>query len=214
MNKIFDLIHLPNGHRYAVEEREDYKISPEEIYYDKYNNEIKIASTSGWGTWQVIIASDDKSLNLPLLPPIEEDVQKISDEFGDFWARNNGSYDNLKDEEEKEDFEEEKGKYSFGFFNGYKAAKAKQYTEEDIMKWYKYVKTHTVEEAFTHLKQSLNPLPKQVEVELYDFTEALEQPLAPWDDTSANAYMDDKLKRKRGQPKVDANNIVNVIKYI
>lgn len=48
------------------------------------------------------------------------------------------------------------GQYD-GFVEGYKAASQKRYTEEDILLWYKYVKTHTVEEAFAYLHSLSTP---------------------------------------------------------
>lgn len=74
------------------------------------------------------------------LPKQEEDdsaLQKRADEFGEYWAGNNGSYDDLDDEDQAEELEEEKDKYSFGFYYGYKAAaQEKKWSDADMRKMY------------------------------------------------------------------------------
>lgn len=65
----------------------------------------------------------------------------------------------------------ERGAYfEDGFVSGYKAAGG--YTEEDIRVFYKYVKTHTVEEAMNYMKQQKNkhPVAVIVEMELVDIS--------------------------------------------
>jgi len=46
--------------------------------------------------------------------------------------------------------------YMGGVYDGYAEAKKILFTEEDIMKWYGHVKTHTVKEAFEFIKQQKN----------------------------------------------------------
>lgn len=53
----------------------------------------------------------------------------------------------------------------YGRIEGFNANPAK-YTKEDIMTWYKHVKTHTCQEAFEHLDKSLQPTAKAVRVEM------------------------------------------------
>jgi hypothetical protein len=43
--------------------------------------------------------------------------------------------------------------YANGLCKGYTEAKKVLFTEEDIMKWYGHVKTHTVKEAFEFIKK-------------------------------------------------------------
>lgn len=125
MTKIFNIAHQ-NGFMYMVD--------PNEV-------------------WKTVASNNPELNNLPKLPPVEEDVEKLALKHFPEYIGNNT------------DIQKQISK-RIGFTEGYKAASKKKYTEEDIMTFYKHVKTHTFQEAIDHLNKSLNPLPKQVEVEM------------------------------------------------
>lgn len=69
------------------------------------------------------------------------------------------------------------GAFSVGikdaFIEGARIGKSlddKKFTKEDIMAWYKYVKTHTCEEAFEHLKK-IKQQPKTFDIEVEEYQE-------------------------------------------
>ena len=139
--------------------------------------------------WQ-IIASTDPSLGLPLLPPIEEKIDYKG--FNEVWIKFIHSIPPLNRTNVVQFTDEAKNIWK----EGYKAAKAKRYSEEDlekalVMKNMGYGKEFII--------QSLNPLPKQVEVEMEDFCDYEGEEL--WEITP-----DWRLKLK--------NNIIQVIRWI
>lgn len=149
-----------------------------------------------------IVTSTDPSLGLPLLPEIEEDIQTLRD-IAIKKYRKYGS-----------------GAVMVGieaYFDGYKAAKAKKYSEEDMRKAIKMAKQcvavseanngeEWIEKIFFHTEekiiQSFNLIPKQVELEIEQIIVTKE-----WVSSNTTAY--GKIK-----PKVDANNFVKIIKWI
>lgn len=110
---------------------------------------------------------------LPELPKQEEDVELTLEDF----YYNEEQYRFYKS-----------GKHRV--VNKLKAAsQGKMYSREDILKWYKHVKTHTVEEAFAHL-ESLSPVQEQEwvfepELEPYD-------PYDPRSKTGRHESQDDR----------------------
>lgn len=147
MTKIFDIIHL-NNEMYMILIFDYLKKGDSYIAVDR-TTVIKSCEKDGYAGLR-IIATTNKSLGLPLLPAIQENIQDLAHKHTkDLLLTSEGRTQRW-----------------WGFIFGYEAAKAKKYTEEDIMTFYKYVKTHTFQEAMNHLNKSTNPLPKQVEVEM------------------------------------------------
>lgn len=160
MTKIFDLIHL-NNHVYAVD-KTVRKLNKGDWHIQQKDNKIGVwqyllgsGETPLW-YWK-IIATTHKSLGLPLLPEIEDDVTVLAEKrfpIGDT------------------DFN---GLFQGGFVEGYKAAKAKKYTEEETRElckksWDAYHHNDTFDEWWNENKKT-DPLPKQVELEMeYDPT--------------------------------------------
>lgn len=162
MTKIFDLLHIKNE-IYMVEHGENITI-PYNGYFILGGN--KLNQFRGEGVRYTthlsrkIIATTNKSLGLPLLPAIEEDIQP-----------------NIPDILDSDQI----FPYEMGYRAGYKAKQAKKYTEEDMKEAFRrgmrYVGNSlegTVQlesgkefnERFNKLLQSLNPVPKQVEVSI------------------------------------------------
>lgn len=141
MNKRYPIVHF-NSFMYApaVDHAEigDY-------FHNRLENRIEKAASGKINTGKVV-ASNDPALELPMLPDVEEDINQLAE---DNCALDTGI---------------NRTKWIKGFVTGYKAASKKQYSKEDIMTWYKYVKTHTVKEAFTYL-ESLKPKPIAVELD-------------------------------------------------
>lgn len=144
MTKIYDLIYL-NNQMHAVDKEAEIKIGECGIHKDdKYReefpwvkNQVVRCTESNCHFiqewWVKIIATTDNSLGLPLLPEIDNGV-----EWEVFKTFPNTTY------------------------TGVKAAKAKKYTDEDIMKFYKHVKTHTFAEAMA----VINPLLPEIEYDI------------------------------------------------
>lgn len=199
MTKLFDLIHL-NGHIYAVD-KEALPIKEHPIY-SSISNKILIEKHEYAGIknethWKVVSTSDP-SLNLPLLPPIEEDIKALAriqwelndDKQEERIKRNEFGMTTRKlSPEIREKFFQS---YFTVFEQGYKAAKAKQYTEENLEKAFD---SYPQNSTFNDFKNFLNPLPKQVEIEWV--------PKDPYSYDSCNDF-------STYIPKVDANNFVTV----
>lgn len=156
MTKIFDIIHL-NGFLYMVDKEDSNKREGNQFLcldqpdYPQFHKDYGMADDCCW----IVLASNDPSLSeLPKLPPIEEDVDSISEKI-----LGKGLTGTI---------------YESYWLAGYKAASKKKYTEEDIHKLFinmldSLVKEPTVRYTWKTAKEflkSLNPLPKQVEVEM------------------------------------------------
>lgn len=176
----------------------EYWLDGDLKYLMSYNKEF---SDANYGSVK-IIASTDKSLNLPLLPPIEEDIETISNNHlppeGTLYRK----------------------WVKMGFIAGYKAATSKKYTEEDMNQALfigarnpKDPKKAAIE--LEEYKKSLNPLPTHVEVSVkigainryVTPDEIKESLLSKLQDKGETIETFDKLE-------VDENNIVNVIRWI
>ncbi len=189
----YDVIHL-NGEQYAVDkeaqiDQKDLFISQNSIYIFGELDKHGIPSDS-----VKIVASSDKSLGLPLLPPIEEDVIELAEK----------TYPEATDGNPHLISEHNKGQNTrrVAFVRGYKAASQKKYSEEDMWKIYvagfqaNEEKKKPLDDFKTSL-QSLSPKPIQVELEMeYEFDTGLEP-----------AYGD-------LIPKVNEDNFVTVLKWI
>lgn len=184
----YEIIHL-NGFMYAV---------PDSVkeYVERTKHNI-LSSEAMKGQ---IVATNDPSLNLPLLPAMEEDVEKLALSF----------YPEIKhlNQASHTDIEKQIGK-RIGFTEGYKAAKAKQFTEEDMKKAYlsgyqrhedqnldmislRGKNTPTTEQWL----KSLKPLPIAVELGMQVITGK------------------GHGKRETKILKIDENNFVNVLKWV
>lgn len=123
----YNIIHL-NGFMYAVDDKIGYKIAPEEVYYNAFEKTITKASSYGYGKWLIVIATNDRSLNLPLLPTVEEDISFKG--FNEVWAKVVEHVDTtLFTRIGMQEFTQSIKKV---WEAGYKATKAKQFTEEDL----------------------------------------------------------------------------------
>lgn len=149
-----DIIHL-NGHMHVIDN--ESKLMPGDVTL---------------GLMGKIIATTDPSLGLPLLPAIEENtLQQLVDELPVDWLGTGGLGSNP--DKEAEDWKKR-------WDVAYKAAKAKQYTEEDMRKAFiagrkfqqggKSAKEQPErnEPDFTDFIQYLNPKPVAVELEMKD----------------------------------------------
>jgi len=162
------------------------------------------------GTVIKVVASTDKSLGLPLLPDIEENIEQLAIEI----IRRRGGWEHLFINNK---LIHKAPPVPTGFWRdvnniieGYKAASAKKYTEEDMRKLYE----GTVQNVGTVVKRkdmptweqvlhSLNPLPIQVEVEMQGYTYDYRNiPTITVPDTMTWLL------------KVDKNNIVQVVNWI
>lgn len=173
MTKIFDLVHL-KGQVYMVDKEATLINSwctDGVILYEptETRNELMIkAGTEGWLKTKVkaIVATTDPSLNLPLLPAIEENVVNLSRIYAE--ERNSDIIEVLG-----RGFAETNIQRSYeDFYAGYKAAKAKKYTEEDIQKILDYFTNEApgfyIKKYFLRRLKEANPLTRQVEVEMED----------------------------------------------
>lgn len=166
MTKTYDIVHLPDGYMYVVDDKEipynpnggtngnficlhEIKEHPEDAFVKNVGN------CKGCRT---IITTNNPTFGLPLLSEIEENIDQI---YGNYCREN----------------PEERIVYN-DFEHGYKAAKAKQYTEEDMRKAYQSGKRSEYEGAknddswFNGFIQTLSPKPIAVEIEMiYDYSD-------------------------------------------
>lgn len=202
MKKIYNLIH-PNNHIYMVNRNfirvgATFSLLGENIF----DGSDKVAK---------ILASTDKSLGLPLLPNIEEDIEMPDRSQIIKLAKTqnfNGQIGTIIPQEKA---------FLNGYEKGYKAASTKKYTEEDIRKaiifgFEQCLNNETIspdgsgetgifEKDIKPFIESLNPLPKQVEIEMkMEFITTEDDQ----NDPIGHFWI----------PKVDANNIVQVVKWI
>lgn len=146
-------------------------------------------------TDKVIIFSNDPSLNLPLLPAVEEDVQQ------------------LVDNKFKGTAGKEVGIAKAAFIQGYKAASSKQYTEADVRKAFKAGRNWGRAEVIEYhggsenenpncdeYLQSLKPTPVAIEVEMVNKQKPINYHRDLW--------VDDFI------PVVNENNFVKVNQWI
>lgn len=129
----YNIIHL-NGFMYAVDKAKRVP-NQDEWFYNLVTNTIHQLkevpegfleiSNRKIGLWTILIASNDPSLNLPLLPTVEEISFKG---FNEVWHRLIMSIPPLNRTNVIQFTEEAKNIWKAG----YKAAKAKQFTEEDL----------------------------------------------------------------------------------
>lgn len=207
MTKIYDLIHL-NNHIYMVDKEaplskgkpttDGVKIYETSEFRDKLLDSSSSAEHLSTKI-STIVASTDKSLGLPLLSDIED------------WYLASKNYRN----EIKTDNREEFLFKMQGFIDGYKAASAKKYTEEDMRKavwkaaeigFFADIKNSETQQKIEALLQSLNPLPKAVEVKIWNLDRPLE--LLP------EGKLKNHTKTLHGTLIVDENNFVEVVKWI
>lgn len=160
MTKIYDLIHQ-NNQIYMVDmNQKNNQLIGTWVWNDEDNSIYKTnIKSTGRHTDNIytVSATTDLSLNLPLLPQIEENVDKIARLSAEEKLGGGAGVTSIV-------------RYVIAFTDGYKAAKAKKYTEEDMKKAFFGGGNFKDIEEFNHLIQSLTPLPKQVEVEMNTHT--------------------------------------------
>lgn len=136
MIKKYDIISL-NNHLYMV----DKEITEKGQWY--FNSEMqlhKAVQAHVSSEAEVVLASTDTTLTLPLLPKIEEDIPRLD----------------TTDEDQQ-----------WAFQQGYKAASVKKYTEENMRKAIEFGRDIRNEKSdIPSFLQSLTSKPKQIEVEL------------------------------------------------
>lgn len=203
MTKVYDIVHY-NGFMYAVDKEAIITNGWKGIAYKTDVKRQIFEHFYTTNTWyddaRMVVASNDPSLNLPLLPSIEEDIEKLATNYWKNFKNEMSWVDDLND-------------ITQAFKEGYKAASAKKYTEEDIRKAFREGRDFEAsiqntgyddeevmdEEQFI---QSLNHLPIAVEVEMYPIYEDkwIGEMVVP-------VHVDNVLL-------VDENNFVKVIKWI
>lgn len=244
MTKTYPLIHL-NGFIYMV----DKKALNDKCPYIDSGNELHKEGSDfhGMCDCSAVISSNDPSLGLPLLPDIEENINQLglnfinSEKQKDILKWNSAQfidYDikhickKIPNEEwlKKKLYLKIAIEKKAGWIEGYIAAKAKGYTEEDMKDIVLCAPDkQCVDEAgsfenwFKRYLQSLNPLPIAVEVEM-----DIDNPCPKcgkdnthgnYDYSKPNTPLIDTLCNECGTvflpiPKVDENNIIQIVKWI
>ena len=187
MSKKFDIISL-NGFMYAVDRdikmgdicRFKHPMQPDDmadfsekhIIQDLHHSDYKpyeVRTNNGFGPKEAyfkIVATSDPSLGLPLLPDVEENWFILAKEE---WEESKKVMEKMH----QPTSQEQQAFFFSGFSFGYKAAKAKQFTEDDMrnahmtgsissLNWIK----NGIEEEYNHVVkaenyiQSLKPKPK------------------------------------------------------
>lgn len=202
-----DIIHL-NNYMYVVDKKA--KIAKGEWYIFQFKDTTQLYNEANEQSeyYFKVIASTDPSLGLSLLPQIEEAEFSIVDKLVKMFPSQPLSGDKIA-----------------GFILGYKAAKAKKYTEENMRNAIKMAKQcvayseaangkEWTEVEFYHeedeIIKSFNPLPIAVEVEMeYEFKNTPDQ--QQWQEMSHSEKMEYAVPTV---PKVDKNNIIQVKRWI
>lgn len=192
--KRLPLIHL-NGESYAVGEptkdiKSGYFMHPKNVLFPVTETYIKGPISTGY--MKPVLYTTDKSLNLPLLPAVEEDINKIPYE--------------VASEIMEKHWTPVTGPEILAYKLGYKAASKKKYSEEDMEAAVAFGITlerfktdpHKLSdtEEFKGFIQSLNPLPIAIEVEMED--------QGGW----AGDFDERKFWMERLVPKVDKTNTI------
>ena len=158
----YELIHL-NGFMYAVDDIPDKPyIGPYIICWPSSKKELfnshNAIAYSRRNISYMVIASNDPSLGLPLLPAVEEDVERLA-----YKSANKLLSEFIHPKDVK--------KISQLWIDGYKAASAKQFTEEDMRKAIELSREDYVKDVIDirhpiEIIQSLKPKPIAVELEM------------------------------------------------
>ena len=160
--------------------------------------------------WRVV-ATNDPSLGLPLLPDVEENWFILAKEE---WEESKKVMEKMH----QPTSQEQQAFFFSGFSFGYKAAKAKQFTEDDMrnahmtgsissLNWIK----NGIEEEYNHVVKAENYIqslkPKPIAVELEMKTLYLEE------DSNNYTHEKDDISGSKDFLKVDSTNHVNVLKW-
>lgn len=143
----------------------DEKIEDEEIHYcSKYNELHSHKFRNNEHTCLKIIAQQDQITFSEDIP--EEKLKEI----GWFDIDKKATYASAGFSIDVQTSSFQRG-YKFGFREAQKLLSDRKYTEEDLMNFYKHVKTHTVAESLAHISKTS----WEIEVEMeeysgYDFT--------------------------------------------
>lgn len=170
MNKEYPLIHL-NGESYMVDKESGRKTT---IDYITDGEQVKLPANQtelDSPMWFKILATTDKSLSLPLLPSIEEDVISL--------AENAYPYITVPDKEITASHNAKQDTRRIAWIQGYKANK-KKWTDEDMrnamrsMRGYdfKHISDATFDDLMEAHMNHIKPQPIAVEVEMEKKCEA------------------------------------------
>jgi hypothetical protein len=161
-----------------------------------------------WCLWQVdngndwdeknqltIVASNKPSLGLPLLPSVEVNIDQLAREDAEIVCGGGAGVSPV-------------ARHVIGFVNGYKAAKAKKYTEEDMVNLYNLATGEMEGTGFVRIMDVINPKPIAVEIEMenYNARPDLGNFLIQSDGSVGPLIMQ--------RVKVDENNFVKVVNWI
>lgn len=225
MTKTYNIIHLLDGYMYMVDKEADtlnqwivqeqwdagdgtmiggnigQRIVTDknpELFKEYYNMvfghswDRLVSNAHKEHTW-TIIATNNTKFNLPLLPEIDN-IEQLAN--------------NCAEEENK--YNLDKVRTKINFIKGYKAAKAKKYTEEDIWKiWIagRKFQSHNGPD-FKEFIKTLSPKPIAVELEIQtDWKEHTKIYMESFGDNPEDFKFEPKLK-------LDENNFVNALKWI
>lgn len=174
MTKTYDIIHLPDGYMYAVDNKKiPYNpnggtnglfICLSEINMG-HPEDAFVKNVGNCEGCRTIITTNNPTLGLPLLSEIEEDVEQLAKDRATALFPVGTS-----DVHWRACVED--------FLMGYKAAKAKQYTEEDMRNAFnsgqicEYEGAYDKDSWFNGFISTLNPKPIAVEIEMiYDYSD-------------------------------------------
>lgn len=162
--KQYPLIHL-HDKMYMVDK--EAKVKTGDIAIDDSTESLYTKIERGYGRLNMkkVLASNDSSLELPLLPSIEEDIEKLAEAYvsGARWMETINSVPDSK-------MEFILNSHKKSFIAGYKANKA-LYTEEDMINcfiagFHHQAKLQLLDDSAKEYLQSLKKLPIAVVVEM------------------------------------------------
>jgi hypothetical protein len=152
----YDIIHL-NNHMYMVDK--EIKIKHKGDWVVETHNPIVTAVVECLRTFESdtdlkVLASTDPSLGLPLLPEIKEDAQELAYKHTEKLILSSGG----------------RTQRWWGFIEGYEAASAKKWTDDDIITAIQLAKASTGW-GISEILRFLKPKPIAVEVEMEEYSE-------------------------------------------
>lgn len=199
MNKTYPLVHL-NGYMYMIDS--DIRGKRGWNWIISLSRAIKLERdyekhSAEWMFARLIVATTDKFANLPLLPEVEEDVNKLAEKEFPYQFRYNPRKKEVSDRITMQ--------YRSIWKKGYKAASAKKYSEEDMQFMFKQGARAGLgkNETFEHSLEMLKKEPIAVEVEMRE----------AWKIVDHTPSGDNIYQPEIWVPKT-TNNIVHVVKWI
>ena len=153
---IYQLVYPADGFCYAVDDKEESNMGE----WGYFEHDDRIAKSYIFGGKKIITTNNPAITDVPRLPEPDgqEDIKTLAEKY---------AQDQCKDVIDGMRYDKSDIIHLIRevFKDGYAAKGKGMYSEDDLMVFYKHVKTHTVEEAMNHMKALKFPKPIAVELD-------------------------------------------------